>query len=175
MNTPSIIKPRYRILWYDTVKIKNKIITAEELHAIDQRSVDHFMSFASNTWAYRAADERWVEDNTDWTGLGDTCLAIIKCVQDWPGEYLTPSEIAKLTGIFSLRNPNNLSARWMAIRRAHKESFHEPHFFLSKRTGGLGVAWDATRSWMRVSRIKPDSSDTCVSDSAGDSNQPGRA
>jgi hypothetical protein len=42
------------------------------------------------------------------------------------------------------------------MRLAHGESFKEPHFFLSKRTGGMGIAWNPERSFMQIIRIRPE-------------------
>jgi len=150
---PEIIKPRYEMQSYDGQTIRCKTITREEALAADPQSVDHFRSYVANIWGYRTPDGRWIEHNGDWKGLGDTCLKIITTVQLWPGEYQGPEEIRYLTDVYSLKTPNNLSARWAAIRRAHNETGRKPNFFLTRRNGGYGIAWNPQRSWMVVARV----------------------
>ena len=153
MQKPKCITPKYEVTTYLGGNITTKTMTREELMAINPKSVDHFMSFAFGIWGYRTVDGKWVENKIRWPGFGETCIKIVMAVQ-FSLEYLTTSDVAEMTGIPGLRNGNNLSARWLAIRRAHKETFDEPHFFLSRRTGGHSIAWNPKYSWMWIERIK---------------------
>lgn len=156
MNTNKNIKPRYEVTIYDGQTVTTKTMTREQVMAINPQSVDYFFSTAFGIWGFRTADDEWVEHNAaDWPGLGDTCIRIIQAIQLNPGEFLTPQEIADLTGCFTLRDNNALSARFMAIRQVHKESFKKPHFFQSRRAGGYGISWNSEKTWMWIERIAP--------------------
>ena len=143
----------YQVTRYDGKKITVIAMNREQLEEIDSQSVDHYLSLAFGGWGYRNSKGQWVTNDLDCCGLGNTGLAILMAAQNAPGEYLTPEEIHLQTGLFSLRTPNNLSARWMSLRKAHSETFSRPHFFLSRRTGGMGICWRRKRTWMRIERL----------------------
>lgn len=149
-----IIQPRYELWSYDGVIQSVDTISRADVLAIDRQSVDHFLSLDFGIWGFRTADGRWIEYDLSQRSLGTTLLKLLDVVRCEPGEYSSPDEVAELTQIDTLRNPNNLSARWRAMRLTHEESFNKPHFFLSKRTGGMGIAWNAERSFMQVTRIR---------------------
>jgi hypothetical protein len=154
MKIGKLTNSRYEVTHYDGKTFNARTVTNEELTEIDQQSVDYFQSSAFGIRAFRTADGQWVEHRDgDCPGLGDVCIRIIQALQLNPGEFLTPEVIAELTGRPSLRENNVLSARLMAIRRAHQESNKKPHFFLSRRAGGFAVAWNPQCTWMWVDRI----------------------
>ena len=152
MNTTN--NSRYEKIHYDGKAITTKTITYEQAKAIIPQSADYFQSSAFGILAFRTLDDEWIEHRQGISpGLGDVCLRIIQALQLNPGEFLTPPEIAELTGRDSLRENNVLSARLMAIRKAHKECHSKPHFFLSRRPGGFAVAWNPRCSWIWLERI----------------------
>jgi len=154
MNTGKFNKSRYEKRHFDGKTTNTKTITYEQVMEINPQSVNHFQSSAFGIHAYRTAEGVWIEHRDgNCPGLGDVCLRIIQTLQLNPGEFLTPREIAELTGRDSLRENNVLSARLLAIRKAHKESNTKPHFFLSRRAGGFAVAWNPQYSWMWIERI----------------------
>jgi len=154
MNTNKNTKPRYDVLAYDGQTTIPKTMTREQVMAINPQSVDYFFSTAFGIWGFRTDEDEWIEHSAaDWPGLGDTCIRVIQAIQLNPGEFLTPKEIADLTGCFTLRSRNALSARFMKIREVHKESFKKPHFFLSRRARGYAVAWNPKYSWMWIERM----------------------
>jgi hypothetical protein len=156
MNTNKNIKPRYEVTIYDGQTITTKTMTREQVMAINPQSVHYFMSIVFGILGFRTEEDEWIQFNdSDWPGLGDVCIKIIQALQINPGEFLTPTEIAELTGYWSLRNGNALSARLKAIREAHKESSKKRHFFLSRKSGGYRVAWSPNYSWMQIERIPP--------------------
>ena len=156
MNTNKNIKPRYEVLAYDGQTITSKTMTHEQVMAINPQSADHFLSSVFGIWAFRTAEDEWVEHHGgDWPGFGDVCIRIVQAIQLNPGEFIDPVLVAELTGRSTLRENNVLSARLMAIRRAHRESHKKPHFFLSRKAGGFGVSWNPQKTWMWIERIPP--------------------
>ena len=151
-----IVKSRYDLWHYDGKNQSSETINRDDVLAINRQSVDHFLSLDFGIWSFRTADGRWIEYDLSQRSLGTTLLKLLDVVRCEPGEYSSPNEVAELTQIETLRNPNNLSARWRAMRLAHEESFNKPHFFLSKRTGGMGISWNPDRSFMQITRIRPD-------------------
>lgn len=146
-------KTLYKVTQYDGQQISSNKLTREELNSIDPERFDHYLSLAFGKLCFRDRNGRWKSSELDLTGLGNTGLVILKIVQDFSGEYLTPRDIYNQTDIYSLLTPNNLSARWMNIRKVHDESFYRPNFFLSRRTGGMGVAWNKDKTWIRIERV----------------------
>jgi hypothetical protein len=158
MNPKRITQPYYECTTYDGHNISTQTLTREQVLAISPQSVDHFLSCALGIWGFRTADGEWIEHRGgDWPGLGDTGIRIIQAIQINPGEFLSPTLIAELTGCSTLRNGYALSARLMALREIHKESFRtsKPHFFLSRRAGGFAVCWNPQRTWCSIDRIPP--------------------
>ena len=154
MNPNNKIKPRYEVTTYDGQTITTKTMTQEQVTGIKPQAVDHFLSSVFGIWGLRTADDKWVEHRgADWRGLGDSCIRIIQALQLNPGQFLAPAMIAELTGRSSFRDNSVLSARLMAIRKAHQESNKKPHFFLSRRAGGFGISWNPQLSWMSIERI----------------------
>ena len=152
----TIAKPSYEIWGYDGNDQSVETISRDDVLAIDKQSVDHFLSIDFGIWAFRTADGSWIEHQLSQRSLGTKLLKILEVVRCEPGEYFSPKDVAELTQIYKLGEPNNLSARWRAMRLAHEESFEKPHFFLSKRTGGMGIAWNPDRSFMQITRIRTD-------------------
>ncbi|MFC1762827.1 hypothetical protein ACFL6U_12210 [Planctomycetota bacterium] len=154
-----IVKPRYELWSYDGKEQSVETVSRENVLAIDRQSVDHFLAVDFGIWGFRTADGRWIEYDLSQKSLGKILFKILDVVRCEPGEYFTPEDVEEMTGIFNLGKKNNLSARWRALRQAHLESYPHPHFFLSKRTGGLGVGWHRARSFLQVSRIRPEQPD----------------
>ena len=147
-------KPRYEVTIYDGQDISTRMVTRAQLAEMQDQHYDYFFSKTLGKWAHTTAqDERIQHEHAAWPGIGDTCIRIIQAIQLNPGEFLTPAEIAELTGCDTLRSGNALSARLKAIREAHRETFRNPHFFLSRRDGGFGIAWNPTRTWMWLEKV----------------------
>ena len=154
MKTNRNIKSRYDALFCDGQTITSKNMTREQVMGINPRSFEYFLSPDFNIRAFRTAKDQWIEYSArDCPGLGDVCIRIIQALLLNPGEFLSPREISELTGRSTLADNNALSARLMAIREAHKESFKEQNFFLSRKAGGFGIAWNPTKSWCWIERI----------------------
>lgn len=156
MNTNKNIKPRYEVTTYDGQEITTRTMTRQQVMEINHQSVDYFLSAAFGIWGFRTDQDEWVEYNAgDWPGLGDRCIRIIQAIQFNPGDFLTPQEIANLTGRSTLRDNNALSARLMKIREVHNETAQKPHFFQSRRPGEYAIAWNPEKTWMWIERITP--------------------
>jgi hypothetical protein len=156
MNTNKNPKPRYEVLACDGQAITSKTVTHEQVMAISHQSADYFLSSVFGIWAFRTAEDEWIEHHGgDWPGFGDVCIRIVQALQLNPGEFLDPVLVAELTGRPKLRENNTLSARLMAIRKAHKESYKKPHLFLSRKAGGFAISWNPKCSWMWIERIPP--------------------
>lgn len=153
MEHKPIIIPRYEMTYYDSQGMETKYLSGAEIKDIDPQGFDFFMSQSQAIWGYRNIEGQWIEHHIHWPGLGNSCIKIMHAAQLNPWVFLPPREIADLTGINSLAENNNLSARWLAIRKAHGESFLRPHFWLSRRAGGMAVAWNPNCTWLWLERI----------------------
>jgi hypothetical protein len=156
MNPNKNLKSRYEILTYDGQSFSSTTMTRDQVMEINYQSFDYVLSSVLGIWAFRTADDEWIEHRGgDWPEFGDVCIRIVQAVQLNPGDFLKPVEVAELTGRDKLRENNNLSARLMAIRKAHRENHKQSHFFLSRKTGGFGIAWNKERTWMWIEKIPP--------------------
>jgi len=154
MNTHSLNTTRYEVTIYDTQEATTRTMTRKQIMELNPQMVDYFLSVTLGIWAFRTADDRWVVHRDGiWPGLGNTGLKIVQATQLNVPEFVTPKEIAAITGYSTLRENNALSARWKAIRAAHEESFTRPNFWLSRRAGGFGLAWNPLKTFCWVERI----------------------
>ena len=153
MAHKTIIVPRYEFTCYDGQKIDTQSLSESEAKEVNHQSYDFFMSQSQAIWGYRDENGQWIEHHIEWPGLGNTCIKIIQAVQLNAPSFMAPAEIAYLTGIGKLAENNNLSARYLTLRKAHGESFSRPRFWLSRRAGGMAVAWNAKHTWAWLERI----------------------
>ena len=155
-----LIRPRYELWNYDGKTSSAETITKNDVLSIDRKSVDHFLALDFGIWAFRTSDGNWMEYDLSERPLGPISLKILDVVRCEPGEYFSPADVAELTGLEKLKNPNNLSARWRAIRLAHLETHKQSNFFLSKRPGGMGIAWQPSKTFIQIDRIRNNEHDT---------------
>lgn len=145
---------RYEVTYYDGQDISTQVLSRRKAVQLDPRGFDYFLSVSMGLWFFRTAEGEWVEHHDGiWPGFGNTCIKIVRATQLNTPEFVTPEDIAAVTGYNTLRNNNALSARWKAIRVAHQEDFRQPNFFLSRRSGGFGVAWNPNKTFCWVERI----------------------
>jgi len=155
MNKNNLNNSRYQVTIGKGKSVTTETMTHEQVLNLNPKSVDHFMSFAFGIYGYRNIKGKWIEiKGGNWPGMGDTTLSVVQALQLNPGQYLSPKSIAQLTGRPSMSRKNALSARLLAIRKAHGETYRHPHFFLSRRTGSFGLAWSC-KSWMWIEIIEP--------------------
>ena len=149
-----IVKPRYELWSYDGKTASTETITKDDVLSLDERSADHILALDLGIWGFRTAEGKWVEYDLSERSLGSISLKILDVVRCEPGEYFSPADIAEFTGLRKLKNPNNLSARWRAIRLAHLETYQKPNFFLSKRAGGMGIAWNPAKTFIHIEKVR---------------------
>ena len=159
MKNRVIIRQRYDLWRYDGKTSSTETITKDDVLSIDRKSVDHFLALDFGIWAFRAADGKWIEYDLSERCLGSISLKILDVVRCEPGQYFSPADVAELTGHEPLKSRNNLSARWRAIRLAHLETHKQSNFFLSKRTGGMGIAWHPAKTFIHIEKIRASESD----------------
>jgi hypothetical protein len=142
--------PQYQLTHYDGMTIVTRVISRPEALAIDRQSADYFMSKTFGILSFREG-KTFITHQAPWLGIGEVCISIIKACQFNPGEFLTPADLYEITNIWSLREPNNVSARLLSIRKAHRERLWRPDFFLSRRP--MAVAWNKSCTWMWLERV----------------------
>ncbi len=149
----SLVKQRYELIVYENRQFSKDVITKEEFLTMQRDAFDHVLAVDLGLWCFRTRDGRWIENDLSEVSIGDTSLKVLECIQCEPGEFSSPNDVAEITGIDSMREPNNLSARLSSLRLKHNESAEQQNFFLSKRTGGFGICWNPDRSFMVLTRI----------------------
>ena len=150
MNKNMRIQKKYEVTTYDGHEVAAKTMIASQVMTLKPKSFDHFISTCDGVLGYRATDGQWVEHRKTWPGMGPVGLAVLQALQLNPGDYLTPKEIAKLTGYESLKHNDVLAARVCAIRNAHSDN----RILVETRgSGGYAIRWPKERTWLWISRI----------------------
>lgn len=143
----------FEIRSYQQADLSVRTATYTEAQALHWQEYHHVLSMSLGVWSFENAEKQRITPEPHWPGLGIKCIKLLQALQENPGHYLSPSAICELTGEDTFLENNNLSARLLHLRKLHHESFRKPHLFLSRRSGGLAVAWHPDRSWLSIERI----------------------
>ena len=151
MRPPTTNQHRYEIREYDGHEMTARTVTADELAQLTPQSFDHYISTCSGILAFRACSGQWKQHVKKWPRMGKVSTAILRALQLNAGDFLTPREIAVITGYDSLRIGQTLQARICAIRKALEDC---KDWFIETRTSdGYAVRWSAERTWLWVDRL----------------------
>ena len=82
--------------------------------------------------------------------MGETTLAILETLLLNSGEYLSPEELAELTGNPNLKRNSALAARILAIRKTLHDD-NETYIQTQKTPGHYAVRWTG-RPWIWIER-----------------------
>ena len=151
MNKNMRIQKKYDVMTYDGHEVIAKTMQAREVKALKPKSFDHYVSTCTGDLGFMASSGKWVEYHNKWPGLGPVGLAILQALQLNAGDYLTPAELAELTGYDSLRSNEVLAARIHAIRKLHRDKGER--FIETRTSGGYAVRWPKERTWLWINRI----------------------
>ncbi len=151
MKTKATTQKRYEVTRYHGNEIVTETVTTDCMRTLKPKSSDHYVSTCTGDFGFRTASGKWVEYHNKWPGLGPVGLAILQALQLNPGDYLTPTELAELTGYGSLRRNEVLAARIHAIRKLHRDKGER--FIETRQSGGYAVRWPGERTWLWVDRI----------------------
>ena len=151
MKMKAATQKRYEVNRYDGNEIVTETVTTDCLRTLKPKSSDHYVSTCTGAFCFRTASGKWVEYHNKWPGLGPVGLVILQALQLNPGDYLTPAELAELTGYDSLRGNEVLAARIHAIRKLHRDK--SERFIETRRSGGYAVRWPKERTWLWVDRL----------------------
>lgn len=90
--------------------------------------------------------------------MGRVTLKILEALLLNGGEYLTPADLAEITGNDNLRENSNVAARIMAIRRTLNDD-NETYVQTQKTPGHYAVRWTG-RPFIWIERAPNDLADT---------------
>lgn len=151
MKTARQIEKKYEVMQYDRHEVTARSVTADELLSIEPRKFNHYISTRDRIYGFRSRSGKWIKHRKRWPRMGPISKAILRALQLNPGEFLSPDEIAELTGRISLREHDVLTARIYAIRKAHDDS---GDWFIETTTDdGYAVRWREERTWLWIDRI----------------------
>jgi len=150
---PTLIQSRYELILYDGQTFSKDVVSQKDFLSMQRDRIDHVLAIDLGIWCFRTAAGEWIENDLSEVSIGQVSLRLLECVQCEPGIFFSPRDVAELTQIHSLRNPNNLSARLRALRLSHHEDYAHQNFFLSKRTGGMGVCWNPAKSFIVLTKV----------------------
>jgi hypothetical protein len=142
---------RYESNSYDGRDFKTDTVSAESVASVSGPEFDHFMSSCNGVLGFRTSNGKCVEYREKWPRMGRITLDVLKILQLNPGDFLTPEDIAALTGHLSLRANETLAARVCAIRKTHQDE--SERFIETRKGGGYGLRWPKDRTWLWIDRI----------------------
>ena len=149
-SRPSGSRPTFEVSTYDGENFEAYFVDWEQLKEFDHERFDFFISECLGILAFRTQAGKWIKYQGKWPRLGPVALSIIRTVMDNPGVYLTPSEIAHFTDNEELFSAPALASRVCAIRKTFIESKEKEHFFLTRDTGRMALAWPKDKTWAQV-------------------------
>jgi len=126
-------------------------ITAAERKQIDPEKPDLFISNPDGVLAFRLESGERIEHRGRWPGMGSVMLAVLQALIVNSGDFLTPAEIAVITGISSLRENNNLSARVAKLRRFFRDT--NQRFIETRDSGSYAIRLPQCRTFLWLERI----------------------
>jgi hypothetical protein len=141
---------RYDVMQYDGREVTVTRMTPAEVRGLKPQAFDHFISTCDAILAFRTATGKWIECRNEWPGVGPVGLAILRSLQMTPGDFLTPKDIAELTGYRSLERNEVLAARVCALRNAHGDKAQR--FIETRTAGGYAIRWPRERTWLWIDR-----------------------
>jgi hypothetical protein len=150
MQTPTSNARKYDVTQYDGREVTVTRMTAAEVQKIKPQAFDYFISTRDAILAFRTAAGKWIEYRNKWPGVGPVGLAILRSLQMNFGDFLTPEDIAELTGINSLKRNEVLAARSCRLRKTHADKSQR---FIETRTADrFAIRWPRERTWLWVDR-----------------------
>ncbi len=152
MHRPARPEKKYDVTRYDGREVIARAATAKQARLYKPQAYDYYISTCWGVLGYRAAGGRWVEHQDGWEGIGPVTLPLVRAIQLNPGDYLTPEEIAQITGIGSLVRNGVLIARVYAFRRAHEGN--PDRFIQTRASGDYAIRWPKERTWLWIDRVR---------------------
>ena len=148
MQTSTSNARKYDVTQYDGREVTVTRMTAAEVRGLKPQTFDHFISTRDAIMAFRTASGKWIEWRNEWPGVGPVGLAILRSLQMNPGDFLTPEDIAELTGVNSLKRNEVLAARVCRLREAHADK--SQRFIETRTASGYAIRWPRERTWLWV-------------------------
>lgn len=146
---------KFEVAIYDGEEIEVKTMTREEAEAINPRDYDYYIARCFGVLAFRTASGEWIEyRNGNRPGIGPEGLKIVQALQVEPGIFQTCSDLAELTGNDNYYGSNCVSARLLALRKAHHESKEKSHFFVTSDSGQLQICWPKERTYVWIDSFR---------------------
>ena len=142
----------YEITEYDGHETTMRIISADELTQLAPQTFDLYMCTCSATLAFRTHCGEWREHVKEWPRMGKVATAILRALLLNAGDFLTPRDIATITGYASLRNPQALQARICAIRKTLDDD-QRGRIIETRKSDSYAVRWARERTWLWVDRL----------------------
>jgi hypothetical protein len=142
---------QYQVTRNNGAEVTTVPVIAGEVEAIRPQDFDFYMSKPDATLGFQDHKGKWHEWSSSWPRLGPVCLDILEALQLNAGDYLTPTDLAEITGYESLRENGNLAARVCAIR--HTLGNSGSRFIETRTAGGYAIRWPKNRTFVVVERV----------------------
>jgi len=151
MDKQSTSERRYEITTCRMAVVSCETVETSDIESVQVDEFDMAIVPCLGLFGIRHSNGRWEDRRREWRGIGPVGLAIIRAVQLNAGEFLTPPDLAEITGFFSLRGNEVLATSIYRLRRALDSK--PEHFVETRRAGGYAIRWPPSRSWIWIDRI----------------------
>lgn len=139
-------------------KVASETMTKEQLEAIEGSQFELILCMVTARMVVTSSSGKRIEYFRQWPRMGRVSLQLIEAILLNSGEYLTPADLAEITGNDNLRENSNVAARIMAIRRTLHDD-NETYVQTRKTPKHYAVRWSG-RPFIWIERAPNDLADT---------------
>jgi len=126
---------RYIVTTFENRKLKQKIVTFNELQKIKQEETDLFINEPAREISFQPQEGERIDYEDDIPGVGpyewQLLLDTIWAASEWHG----------------LPSANYINARVLRLRKAFSGSKKKPWLFQTRRNPTYAIRWNPSRSW----------------------------
>ena len=145
-------EPEYLVTTSRDGEVTEQRMPRSAVLALDPDDVDFHCDEAFGRIQIRQSRGEPAQHPAEIPRIGPVRRKVLLVVMNRPGEYLSPRQLATLTGYPWLRDPRNVAGCIRSMRRAFGETGSRPFYFLTRRSP-YAVAWCAGRSWRHIEAV----------------------
>jgi len=131
---------KYIVTTFKDRKLKQKIVTFNELQNIKQGETDLFINEKTREVSFQPPEGKRIDYKDDISGIGSYEWQLLLDILWAAGEWV------------ELASENYINARVLRVRKAFGGSKQKPWFFQTRRNPTYAVRWNPDRSWRFIEK-----------------------
>lgn len=131
---------KYDVIIGDGRNVECKILTEKELAALPWRYFKLIVCMVSARMVVTSSSGKRIEYLGRWPRMGRVTLELLQCLLLESCTYVTPAELAQMTGNHNLQRNECVAARIMALRKALHDA-NETYIQTRKTPGHYAIRW----------------------------------